>query len=420
MAILKQFDNGLRLVVEPMKGFESVAFHVFVKTGSINEQEGNYGISHFIEHMLFKGTTTRSAYEIVNSLESVGANVNAYTDKTETCYYTKSIAENLEQCVEVLSDMFFNSVFDKKEMAREKKVVCEEISMYNDDAFSQSELLSNKIFYNGTQFALDVAGTKRSVYSLNKQKILEYMKKYYIPQNVVISFAGDITENKAIKLVEKYFLNNFKTSGKQTVVQEKQPKIVSHEIKAYKNNEQAQVCISFPAIKRNDERSYALKVFNFAFGGGMSSRLFQKIREILGLVYSINISSYINEAGGDTSIHFATTTKNVPLALSAIREEIDKVVKEGLSEKEFLNSKNSFLSATKMSFENTSIVSLSNAKRVAFYGKPISKKDTIQKVQDVSLEDINNLIKEIFNYKKCCISYVGKNTKIDLLKHFNI
>lgn len=420
MAILKQFDNGLRLVVEPMKGFESVAFHVFVKTGSLNEQEGNYGISHFIEHMLFKGTTTRSAYEIVNSLESVGANVNAYTDKTETCYYTKSIAENLEKCVEILSDMLFNSVFDKKEMAREKKVVCEEISMYNDDAFSQSELLANKIFYNGTPFALDVAGTKRSVYSLNKQKILDYMKKYYIPQNIVISFAGDITENKAIKLVEKYFLNKFKNSGTQSVIQEKQPKIVEHEIKAYKNNEQAQVCISFPAIKRNDERSYALKVFNFAFGGGMSSRLFQKIREVLGLVYSINIGSYINEAGGDTSIHFATTTKNVPLALSAIREEIDRVVKEGLSETEFLNSKNSFLSATKMSFENTSIVSLSNAKRVAFYNKPISKKDTIQKVQDVSLEDINKLIKEIFNYKKCCISYVGKNTKIDLLKHFKI
>lgn len=420
MAILKEFENGLRLVVEPMQGFESVAFHVFVKTGSINEQEGNYGISHFIEHMLFKGTKTRSAYQIVNSLEAVGANVNAYTDKTETCYYTKSTAENLEKCVEVLSDMLFNSVFDKKEMAREKKVVCEEISMYNDDAFSQSELLANKIFYNGTPFALDVAGTKRSVYGLTKQKILDYMQKFYIPQNIVISFAGDITEKKAIKLVEKYFLNNFTNFGKPTNIAVKQPKIVQREIKAYKNNEQAQVCISFPAIKRFDERSYALKVFNFAFGGGMSSRLFQKIREVLGLVYSINIGSYINEAGGDTSIHFATTTKNVPLALSAIKEEINKIVESGLTQVEFENSKNSFLSATKMSFENTSLVSLSNAKRVAFYGKPISKKETIQKVVDVNLKDINDLVKELFNFNKCCISYVGKNTKIDLCKHFNI
>ena len=129
MAIVKNYDNGLKLVVEQMNGFESVAFHIFVKTGSVNEVEGIYGISHFIEHMLFKGTKKRNAFQIVDELESVGANVNAYTDKTETCYYTKSTNDNLEKCVEVLSDMFFNSVFDSKEMTREKKVVCEEIAM---------------------------------------------------------------------------------------------------------------------------------------------------------------------------------------------------------------------------------------------------------------------------------------------------
>ena len=419
MAILKQYDNGLRVVIEPMSGFESVAFHVFVKTGSLNEQEGNFGISHFIEHMLFKGTTKRSAFEIVDELEAVGANVNAYTDKTETCYYTKSTNDNLEKCVDVLSDMFFNSVFDAKEMAREKKVVCEEISMYNDDAFSQSLILANKIFYNGTKFALDVAGTKQSVHRLTKEKIQEYMNKFYIPSNVIISFAGNITEKKALKLVEKYFLNNFNQKSPEKEKSVKYTtKIEQNQIKAYKDNEQAQVCICFPALMKNDERSYALKIFNFAFGGGMSSRLFQRIREKLGLVYTINISSYINDAGGDTSIHFATSTKNVPLALKAIREEIENVKNNGLTEKEFVNSKNCYLSTTKISFENTSTFSLANAKRVAFYNKPVSKKENIEKVQAVTIEDINNLIKEIFDFDKCCISYVGKNSKINLWKYF--
>ena len=131
----------MRLIVDNMKNYESVAFHVLVKTGSVNEDNTNYGISHFIEHMLFKGTKTKSAYEIVNSLESIGANVNAYTDKTETCYYTKSTSEAVEKCVEVIADMLFNSSFDEKEMSREKKVVCEELSMYNDDAYSKAMML---------------------------------------------------------------------------------------------------------------------------------------------------------------------------------------------------------------------------------------------------------------------------------------
>ena len=419
MAVIKEYENGLKLVVEDMKNYESVAFHILVKTGSVNEVEGNYGISHFIEHMLFKGTKTRSAYEIVNSLEAIGANVNAYTDKTETCYYTKSTGDNVEKCVQVLSDMLFNSVFDAKEMAREKKVVCEEISMYNDDAFSQSVVLSNKIFYNGTKFAYDVAGSKQSVRSLTKDKILDYMNKFYVPENIVISFAGNITPKKAEKLVEKYILPNFKNKGKATKISSSKPKILKTTAKAYKDNEQAQVCIAFPGLNREDERIYALKVFQIAFGGGMSSRLFQKIREMLGLVYTIYMSGYSNEAGGDTSIHFATTTKNVPLALKTIKEEIEKVKKEGLTEKEFLNSKNCYLSNTKISFENTSTVSLSNAKKVAYFNKAVCKKEVISKVEAVTFEEVNNLIKEIFNFDKCCITYVGRNTKIEPFKHFN-
>lgn len=419
MAFYKQYDNGLRLIVDNMKNYESVAFHVLVKTGSVNEDNTNYGISHFIEHMLFKGTKTRSAYEIVNSLESIGANVNAYTDKTETCYYTKSTSEAVEKCVEVIADMLFNSSFDEKEMSREKKVVCEELSMYNDDAYSKAMMLSNKTFYHGTKFANDVGGTRKSVYGLNKKKILDYMKKYYVPNNIVISFAGNITEKKATKLVEKYFLNNFKNKGQQTVLEQNKPVLTKKTATAFKDNEQAHVCITFPALSRYDNRKYALQIFNLAFGIGMSSRLFQRIREVLGLVYSINVGSYLNEAGGDTTIHFATSTDNVPLALSSIKDEIDKVLENGITEKEFESCKTCFIANTKMKFESTSNVSLLNAKRIAYFGKLFSKKEEIQQIENITLQDVNNLIKEIFNYNNCTISYVGQNTRINLFKHFN-
>lgn len=420
MAIVKNYDNGLKLVVEQMNGFESVAFHIFVKTGSVNEVEGIYGISHFIEHMLFKGTKKRNAFQIVDELESVGANVNAYTDKTETCYYTKSTNDNLEKCVEVLSDMFFNSVFDSKEMTREKKVVCEEIAMYNDDAYTQAFMLANKIFYNGTTYANDVAGSKKSVHALTKEKIQDYMSKYYVPSNVVISFAGNVQMEEAEKLVEKYFLHNFNNSLPYDNKINLQSKIEQNQIKAYKDNEQAIVCISFPGLSDSaDKTVFALNMFDYAFGGGMNSRLFQRIREKLGLVYSINVTKYINNAGGDVTIHFATSSKNVPLALNAIRQEVDKVKQEGMTEKEFINVKNRYLSSVKMSYENTNSVGLRNAKRLAFYGNTRSKQDTIDLINQVTLEDINTLIQRIFDYDKCCISYVGKNSKINLWKHFN-
>ena len=281
-------------------------------------------------------------------------------------------------------------------------------------------MLANKIFYNGTTYANDVAGSKKSVHALTKEKIQDYMSKYYVPSNVVISFAGNVQMEEAEKLVEKYFLHNFNNSLPYDNKINLQSKIEQNQIKAYKDNEQAIVCISFPGLSDSaDKTVFALNMFDYAFGGGMNSRLFQRIREKLGLVYSINVTKYINNAGGDVTIHFATSSKNVPLALNAIRQEVDKVKQEGMTEKEFINVKNRYLSSVKMSYENTNSVGLRNAKRLAFYGNTRSKQDTIDLINQVTLEDINTLIQRIFDYDKCCISYVGKNSKINLWKHFN-
>lgn len=419
MVKTKIYKNGLKLVVSKMDNYESVSFNMFVKTGSVNESKGIYGISHFIEHMLFKGTTTRSALDISKQLDGIGANVNAYTDKEETVYYTKSTAENAEKCVEILSDMLFNSVFDPKEMVREKKVVLEEIKMYDDDASSKAELLVNQAFYAGSPLEKDVAGTVKCVRSITRQQILDYMAKFYVPANITLSFAGNIDFETAQKFVEKYFLPNFKQTGKSVenlfVVKRK-----TNILKSYKDNAQSHVCISFGGINRGSDELYVAKIFDVVFGLGMSSVLFQRIREKLGLVYSISSSTIANCAGGDMTIHFGTTTKNVPLALSAIAEEIEYAKANGVSVEQFENARNNLLSSIKLSFENTSFVSLFNAKNFAFLGKTITKEQYVDKVKKVKQSQLAPYLSRVFDAGNYSISYVGDNTRLKLEKYFDL
>ncbi len=424
---IKKYKNGLTLAVTTMEGYESVAFNIFVNTGSINETDGYYGISHLIEHMLFKGTKKRSAYEIAKELDRLGANVNAFTDCEETTYFTKSTNENLEECVEILADMFFNATFDQKEMTREKKVVCEEIAMYNDDAYTKSELLVNSLIYNGTGFARDVAGSKQSVKATTQEKIHDYMQKFYTPQNTIISFCGNIKLKQAEKLMEKYFLSHYNLTLKDEIApkrvaepRKETPKIVEKTIKQYKDNEQANICITYPGISQYDPDKYALNVLNSALGRGMSSKLFQRIREKLGLVYNILSQCSFNSTCGDVTIHFATSTKNAPLALSAIKEEMANLVKEGLTESEFNDAKSNLLASIKLSYENTGSVNVSVCKNIRSYGRAITKEEYLENYQNITLEDVNKVARRIFDNENYCISYVGKNTRIDLLKNYKL
>ncbi len=414
----KIFKNGLKLVVEEMKGFESVAFNMFVGTGSINETPDIFGISHFIEHMLFKGTKTRNAFEISKTFDMLGANVNAYTNYEETDFYTKSASENLEKCVEIMSDMLFNSIFDKKEIEREKQVVIEEIKMYADDPESKAISLLNKNFYVGTPFERDIAGTVSTVKNLTQNKMFAYKNRYYVPQNITLSFAGNIDFETAQKLVEKYFLPNFKFNGEKVDKIFKKTKAITYS-KAYKDNSQSQVLIAFPGLYFDDKNLDLGRIFNVAFGSGMSSILFQSIREKLGLVYSISSSIFTNCAGGDITIELATSTKNVGTALLAVKNEILNILNNGITKEQFENARSNLMSSIRLSFENTSTVSLFNAKKFAKLGKVISKEEYINSVKNARYENLNNYLKNHFQTDNFSVSVVGSNMKIDLKKYFN-
>lgn len=414
----KIYPNGLKLVVDQMKGFESVTLNLLVKTGSINETPGFFGISHFIEHMHFKGTTTKSAFEISKFFDSLGASINAYTNFEETDYHTKCASENIEKCVEMMADMLFNSTFDKTEMTREKQVVIEEIKMYKDDPESKAVDLSNKNFYAGTPFEREISGSISSVKNLTQKKLFEYKNKYYTPSNITLSFAGNISFEKAQKMVEKYFLPYFKNVGVTENLKFKKQKAITYQ-KAFKDNSQSIVLIAFPGLYADDKDVELAKIFNLAFGNGMSSLLFQKIREQLGLVYTISSGLFFNVAGGDISIEFGTSNNNVKIALEAVRDLIKDVLKNGISKEQFENAKNNLKNSIKLSFENTATVSIFHARRFAKQGIVVSKEEYIAAVENTKYEDLNKFLKKHFDTQNFSVTLVGKNTKIDLKKHFS-
>ena len=276
MSFYKTFDNGLRLVVTKIEGLLSVTAGVMVKTGSVNEEDFENGISHYIEHGLFKGTTNRTAFEISDRIDSIGAQINAFTSKELTCYYTKSTSERFEDSLEVLSDIFFNATFDDAEMKKEKGVIIEEINMCED---TPEDLLLDMLaesYYGKEGFGRTILGSIKNVSSFTKSDVKRYMDKYYTADNVVISVAGNVDEQKVADLVEKYFANHFNRTKSQPQFLTKSTHYM-HKYKV-KKIEQTHIGLAMQGLSVNDPKVDAFNIASTILGGGMSSRLFQTIR----------------------------------------------------------------------------------------------------------------------------------------------
>ena len=285
--MLKKFvlKNGVRVVCEYIPYVRSVTLGIWVKTGSRNENVRNNGVSHFIEHMLFKGTDKRSAAEIAESIDNIGGQLNAFTGKECTCYYAKTLDEHLDIAMDVLSDMLTNSTFTKKDIALEKRVILEEIGMYEDSPEELVHDILSETVWDGSAIGYPILGTAKSLRGINQETIKEYMKDRYTPGNMVISVAGNFDESKLEDMLETYFNSGIPGDETENNVEnvDFRPEVKVRE----KDTEQVHICIGFEGIKNGDDALYPLLAVNNIFGGGMSSRLFQKIREKKGLVYSI-------------------------------------------------------------------------------------------------------------------------------------
>ena len=384
--------NGLRIVLEHVPTVRSVTIGVWVLTGSRNETEQNNGISHFLEHMFFKGTKKRTAKEIAEAFESIGGQVNAFTSKEYTCYYARVLDSYKEHALEVLTDMLFHSTFDEEELEREKNVVIEEIKMYEDTPDDHVHDLLAKASFGNHPLGRSILGTEKHLRSFTKETLIEYMETYYTPNNIVVSIAGNVDEH-FIPIVERYF-DQF--NRKNNEVKRKAPIFLDQSITKHKDTEQAHYCVGFEGYPVGDDMISSVMLVNNVLGGGMSSRLFQEVREKRGLAYSVFSyhSSYLDS--GLLAIYAGTVKEQLELLKTTINETIEHLIENGLTEKEFKNSKEQLKGNIMLSLESTNSRMSRNGRNELLLRRHRTLDDIIKEIDEVQLGEVNEVIKRIF------------------------
>lgn len=387
-------NNGLRIITEVMPGAQSVFVGVWVKAGSANEKDIEWGISHFVEHMVFKGTKKRTAQQISEETDYVGGQANAFTSRDCTCYYSRTLPEHLELSFDILSDIYHNPKMDKKDINLERGVIKEEINMYEDcpEDLVQDRLLA--AVYPGSAIGREIAGSFESVDSISREDMLSYMERYYTPDNTVITVCGKFEEEEAIALSEKYF--NIKTSsfkGDAILV----PDFKEVDVKWTKDIEQAHLCLSYPSVPmKNDKLSYTLAALSNILGGSMSSRLFRSVREERGLCYSIYSYSTQTEASGLFSIYTGLNANCLNSAEELIHKEIALLLKEGITDYELTKGKEQLKAAILMDMENPSSRMSALGKDLLIYNEIKPIEEIVRDIDSVTKKDISEAAHMVF------------------------
>ncbi|WP_246939806.1 M16 family metallopeptidase [Bacillus pinisoli] len=405
-------NNGVRIVLENIPTVRSVAIGVWIGTGSRNEIPENNGVSHFLEHMFFKGTNTRSAREIAESFDSIGGQVNAFTSKEYTCYYAKVLDEHANYALEVLADMFFNSTFDEEELKKEKNVVYEEIKMYEDTPDDIVHDLLSRAAYKEHALGYPILGTEETLSTFNGDTLRNYMKETYTPENVVVSIAGNIDE-RFIKVVEQYF-GSYETgkSQEETTV----PSFHAERLARKKETEQAHLCLGYNGLPVGHEKIYSLIVLNNILGGSMSSRLFQEVREQRGLAYSVYSYHSSFKDNGMLTIYGGTGSQQLNLLYETIQQTLTTLMDKGITSKELANSKEQMKGSLMLSLESTNSRMSRNGKNELLLRRHRSLDEILQLVNGVSEDSVNQLARTIFSSEPC-VSLVSPDGKLpDMLQ----
>ncbi|WP_454192794.1 M16 family metallopeptidase [Paenibacillus sp. Marseille-Q7038] len=388
-----KLKNGLRVVMEEIPTSRSVSFGIWVKNGSRNEDDQNNGVSHFIEHMLFKGTDRFDAKAIAEQFDAIGGNVNAFTSKEYTCYYAKVLDEHLPIAVDVLSDMFFHSKFDSEELAKEKNVILEEISMYEDTPDDMVHDLISLAAYGDHPLAYPILGTEEKLNAMDQTTLRNFMKERYTIENTVISLAGNMDAEHIMELLEKYF-GSFDLHGEMQEVSE--PVFKGEQLFHKKKTEQNHICLAFPGCSIHDNKQYAMALINNAIGGGMSSRLFQEIREKRGLAYSVYSYHSAHADSGLFTIYAGTAPKQTKEVMELTIALLKDLAVNGLSEEELRKGKEQLKGSLILSLEGTGSRMNRNGKNELMVGKHQTLDQMIEKIENVTMDDINVVLDRMF------------------------
>ncbi len=403
-------DNGVRIISEKMSEVRSVSLGVWVSAGSRNDSSDCSGIAHFTEHMLFKGTKKRSALEIAKEIDALGGVLNAQTAKEYTVYYTRVLDEHLDKASDVLFDLFLNSEIFPEELDKEKKVVLQEIRMTEDTPDDYVTDLFSEAFFQGSPLAIPILGSIDSVSSFERQHVVDFISSSYSPSSIIISAVGNLDHEYLVSLADKQFskLSPFKDLGTQ---KDALPEFKNKTKVFTKDIEQVHITIGTIGASMLQETRWAYIVLNTILGGSMSSMLFQEAREKLGLVYSIYsyVSSY--KDCGVMAMYAATTPKYVQQTLDVIGNQMTKLKSGDLGGISLADVKTQIKGNLLLSRESTVNRMSSLAKNEIYYNRDIPVEEVINKIQEVSLDNIATLANEIFQQSKITMVTLGKTEK---------
>lgn len=409
----KVLRNNVRLITSPLQETQTANLLVLIKAGSRYETEKLNGASHFVEHMMFKGTAKRpTVFDLSKELDGVGAEYNAFTSKDYTAYYIKVDTRHLSLAIDMLSDMLLNSKIEQDEVEKEKNVIIEEINMYEDNPLMSVDEMFEQIIFENNPLSRTIAGTRDTVRGLNNQELLDYKRKLYNGKNIVISLAGNY-QDKHLQEIEERF--GFDAGEKFNVFEGiKIAQDTPRTIIKFKDTEQAQLMLGFPSYPYGHPKIHALQLLSVVLGGYMSSRLFLRIREQEGLAYSIHsgISNY--EDTGSFHIQAGLDKLRIEPAIKLIREELSKF--KEIREEELQRAKDHIAGKMAIDLEDTAAISIWYGVQELMTGQVLESREKIEKIMAVTLQDILYTGEEIINFNRSNLAIIGPFKEEDKFK----
>ncbi|MBW1998469.1 MAG: insulinase family protein [Deltaproteobacteria bacterium] len=386
-------ENGLRIVTESLGHFQSLSLGIWVNVGSREEREEENGISHFIEHMIFKGTRTRNPLQIAKQLDAIGGLSNAFTGKENTCFHARVLSKHFYELADILSDIFLNSIFDPKEMDRERQVILQEINMVEDMPDEHIHVLFNRLLWVEHPLGMSILGTSDTVSRIDKEDILGYIGRFYRPERIIIAAAGDVEHEKVVDFFSPLFGG---LEPSDDVTRRAPPRINGGVSCHQKELEQVHLCLGGKGPHLSSDFRYAGALLNTILGGNMSSRLFQEIREKRGLAYSVYsfITSYIDT--GMFGIYVATDPLAVNKVLGIINREVGKILRGMISKEDLEAAKEHLVGSIILGAESTDSRMMRLAKNEYVFGKHITYEELVQKIEKVTIDEVVAVSHETF------------------------
>ena len=415
-------DNGIRIVSHEMPEHRSVSLGIWVENGSRHESEAENGLSHFIEHLLFKGTERRSAAQIAEQMDAVGGVINAFTAKEHTCYYAKVLDENLPLAIDLLTDIFLNSSFDADEIERERSVILQEISQAEDTPDDYVHDLFNLDFFRNHPIGRPICGREETVNNFRREDIIEFFKTRYQPRRVIVSIAGNfqhaaVVDEMGVRLGSVQEENHDPHSG---VTGEAAPEMGSGVFPHPKSLEQVHLCLGVAGIPQSHPKRYVAYVLNTLLGGGMSSRLFQEIREKRGKAYSVYSFSSAYKDVGYLGVYAGTSLDSTEEVVELILQELKKMAAGDVSENEIARTQGQLVGSMILGLESTDSWMSHVARNEIYFGQAISINEICQKIRAVSRDDVIELADTLFAKGAMTLTLLGDFNDKFQIKNINL